>query len=108
MIMKANRIQVVVGALLAGGLLTGFAAAQAATGYNITDRQEAMIHPGMTTAQVRQELGTPDAKLQYPNKAGPVWSYNDPDSLQPGVFLVRFTPNGNKVASAQEIPFAGS
>lgn len=104
--MKARNINIVSRALMAGGLFVCVAAAQAATGYNVSDHQEAMIHAGMTSAQVNRALGTPDTKLQYPSSSGPTWSYNDPDGVLPGAFHVNFGPNG-KVASADEIPIYG-
>lgn len=89
--------------LLASAVLFGAAAAQAATGYDITQGREAMIHPGMTMAQVQRTLGQPDQKIGYGDRAGPTWTYEVSSPAAPGTqFAVNFGANG-KVASARQL-----
>src|SRR5258706_4857995 len=45
--------------LLAAGLLLGVAAAHAASGFAVTKNQEALVKPGMSTAEVQSALGRP-------------------------------------------------
>lgn len=94
--------------LLAFGLLATAAAAQAATGYDIRQGQEALVQPGMTMAQVRSALGTPDQKIHYADAAGPTWNYQVLNSLSPGTtFSVDFGANGKVVSDGQQMADLG-
>ena len=54
-------------------LCSGFA--QAASGFWVTQSQEASIAPGMTMEQVRQAIGHPTQFIQYRNQPGPTFIY---------------------------------
>jgi hypothetical protein len=87
-------------ALLAAGLLIGAAAAQAATGYNVSGNQELQIKPGMTSTEVLQTLGHPSDRTKFRNEPGPTYEYRvlgHPAAL----FDVDFDASGH-VASATE------
>ena len=45
--------------LLAAGLFLGAAAAQAASGFTVTEDQEMLVGPGMSTAEVRRLSAIP-------------------------------------------------
>ncbi len=91
--------------LLAAGLLAGMAAAHAATGFDVGLGQEALVHPGMTMAQVQTELGTPDQKIQYPTEMGPTWIYRVGGSSTEGAaYNVDFGSNGKVASASQDIP----
>jgi outer membrane protein assembly factor BamE (lipoprotein component of BamABCDE complex) len=93
---------------LAFGLLASAAAAQAATGYDVTHGQEALVHPGMTMAQVRSALGSPEQKIHYANEAGPTWSYQVLNAVAPGTtFNVDFGANGKVASIGQQMADLG-
>jgi outer membrane protein assembly factor BamE (lipoprotein component of BamABCDE complex) len=87
-------------ALLAAGLFLGVAAAQAASGYTVTPKQEALVAPGMSTDEVRQALGTPERDATYGNEPGPTWTY-EVVGASGVVFDVDFGSDG-KVTSVSE------
>jgi outer membrane protein assembly factor BamE (lipoprotein component of BamABCDE complex) len=101
--MKRNQTSRIARILVASSVLFGAAAAHAAIGYNVTQGEEAMIHPGMTMAQVKQELGTPDVVTHFgPGNPPPTWSYRVQDATWPKTrFDIKFGPNG-KVASVDQ------
>ncbi len=101
--MTLKHSSLVARALLASGILFGAAAAQAATGYDITQGQEGLVHPGMTMSQVQRALGRPEQKMAYADQAGPTWTYQVQSPAAPGTkFDVDFGANG-KVASARQL-----
>lgn len=63
-------------ALLAAGLFFGVAAAQAASGFVVTPRQEGLVSPGMSQADVQQTLGRPAHNVQYHKEPGRTWTYS--------------------------------
>ena len=104
--MTLDRIPFAPRMLLATGLLAGAAVAHAAsgysftTGYTVTRSQEALVAPGMSTAEVKQALGTPAVNVKYGNEPGPTFTYRvaGPDET---LFYVDFDAQG-KVLSANE------
>jgi hypothetical protein len=88
--------------LLAAGLVSGVAAAQAAGGFSVTPDQESSVKVGMTTTEVQQALGRPARNVKYRNEPGPTWAYNVVGNTAPiTVFEVDFSSDG-KVASVDE------
>ena len=61
--------------LLAAGLAFGVAAAQGATGYNVTESQRGAVSYGMTSSEVQQILGRPAHIIMYRGAPGPTWTY---------------------------------
>lgn len=95
--------------LLAGGVLFGASAAHAAAGYNIAQGQEALIHPGMTMAQVQGALGSPERNVRYGNEPGPTWTYRVMNAPFPKTrFDVDFGPNGRVASVDQRVSEQGS
>jgi outer membrane protein assembly factor BamE (lipoprotein component of BamABCDE complex) len=93
--------------LLAVGLATGLATAYAATGVNITTKQENMITAGMTTQQVQSAIGRPEHVARYVNEQGPTWTYGVQGAVGLGggeaaVFDVDFGADG-RVVTVEEI-----
>ena len=88
--------------LLAGGLLLGVAAAQAATGITVRPDDESAVKVGMDTAAVQSALGKPERVIQYGNEPGPTWTYMV-QGISPAIFEVDFSADG-KVASVDERP----
>lgn len=88
--------------LLAIGLFLGAAGAQAAPGYTVDARQEALVSVGMSQADVRQQLGRPQTDITYRNQPGSVYTYRVA-GIEPTVFEIDFDSDG-KVASATEVP----
>ncbi len=100
--MKRNQTSLVARVLVASSVLFGAAAAHAATGYSISESQEALIHPGMTMAQVRQLFGHPEDTRYYADQAGPTWRYGVSNAGLSGTyFAVNFGADG-KVTSARQ------
>jgi hypothetical protein len=99
-IMKLDRIPFAARLALAGGLFAAGAAAHAASGYTITQSQEALVAPGMSAAQVRRALGHPARDIHYRNEPGPTFTYRVA-GIQDTLFDVDFGADG-KVASASE------
>jgi outer membrane protein assembly factor BamE (lipoprotein component of BamABCDE complex) len=90
------------GWLIAAGLAFGAAAAQAAPGVSITQRQEARVAVGMTAAEVQQSLGRPADVVKYPYASGPTWIYEVAEATFGATeFDVQFGSDG-KVTSAAE------
>lgn len=86
--------------LLAAGLFLSVAAAQAASGFTVNPSQEALVTPGMSTAEVQLALGRPAQSIKYGNEPGPTFTYQvigKKDTL----FDVDFGGDG-KVASLSE------
>jgi outer membrane protein assembly factor BamE (lipoprotein component of BamABCDE complex) len=88
---------------LAVGLATGLATAYAATGVNVTTKQENMITAGMTADEVRAAIGRPEHVAKYLNEQGPTWTYAVPGAMGVGggeavVFDVDFGADGRVVA----------
>jgi hypothetical protein len=98
-IMQRKLISHTPGVILAGGLMFGVAAAQAASGSTVEPREESMVTVGMDAAQVEQAIGRPAEKEKFAVEPGPTWTYrvagND------SVFDVDFGADG-KVASVSE------
>lgn len=98
--MKNRLFAHVARALWLGTLVLGTAAVHAAGGFTVTTRQEALVAPGMSAAEVQQVLGRPASDVQYRNAPGRTYSYrvlaNDPT-----LFEVNFGADG-KVASVNE------
>ena len=86
--------------LLAAGLFLGAAAAQAAGGFTVDKGQEALVKPGMSTAEVQSALGHPEEDIHYRNEPGPTFTYSVAGT-EDTVFDVDFAANG-KVASTSE------
>ena len=88
--------------LLAAGLSFGVATANAATGYSITESQEATIAPGMSAAEVQHSLGRPAEIDTDRNASGSTWTYEvDNAPFGAAEFDVDFGPDG-KVVSVDE------
>jgi outer membrane protein assembly factor BamE (lipoprotein component of BamABCDE complex) len=92
--------------LLAVGLATGFATAYAATGYNVTTKQESLVTVGMTADQVQAAIGRPEHVARYLNQPGPTWTYGVAGAVGVGggeaaVFDVDFGADG-RVAAVEE------
>lgn len=88
--------------LLAAGLVFGAAAAMAAEGYTVNQKQEALIKVGMTQEEVRQIVGQPVRVEKFGNEAGPTWTYDVAGGLgYVSMFDIDFGADG-RVASAQE------
>ena len=87
-------------ALWLGTLVLSSAAVHAASGFTVTTRQEALVAPGMSAAEVEQALGHPASNMQFRNEPGRTYAYhvmaNDPT-----LFEVDFGADG-KVASVNE------
>lgn len=79
--------------LAAAGLVMGAAAAQAVSGFEVTQQQEAMVSPGMSMEQVRQVLGPPERFVHYRNEPGPTYTYRVINQ-EATLFDVDFGPDG--------------
>ena len=79
--------------LMAAGLACGAMAAQAASGYIVTQQQETMVSPGMSMDQVRQVLGHPERAVHYGNEPGTTYTYRVRNQEQT-LFDVDFTADG--------------
>ncbi len=89
--------------ILATGLAIGAAAAQAASGYAISQTQEKDVAVGMSATEVRQTLGPPSSIARYRNEPGPTWIYQVVAApFGTTEFDVTFGPDG-KVASVSEV-----
>jgi outer membrane protein assembly factor BamE (lipoprotein component of BamABCDE complex) len=86
--------------LLAVGLAAGVATANAASGFNVTKDQEALIAPGMSTVEVQSALGRPAHNVRYANEPGRTWTYRTIGSTET-VFDVDFGADG-RVAAVSE------
>ena len=84
-------------------LAFGVEAANAPSGYTITERQEEAIKVGMHAEDVQRILGHPMQNIQYRNARGPMWYYDVIGMVVPTVFEVAFDANG-VVISAREFP----
>jgi len=98
--MKLKFVPLTPRVLLAAGLFLGAAAAQAAGGFTVTKGQEALVKPGMSTAEVQSALGHPEQNLHYRNEPGPTFTYSVAGT-EDTVFDVDFGANG-QVASTSE------
>jgi hypothetical protein len=88
--------------LLAAGLVFGAAAAMAAGGYTVNQKQEAQIKVGMSQDEVRQIVGQPVRVDKFGSEPGPTWTYDVAGGLgHVSMFDVDFGADG-RVASAQE------
>ena len=85
------------------GLLLIVGAANASSGYTVTEQQEQEIKIGMNTAEVQRILGRPMQNRHYRNATGPSWFYDVPGMPVPTVFEIAFSADG-KVTSARECP----
>jgi outer membrane protein assembly factor BamE (lipoprotein component of BamABCDE complex) len=84
--------------LLAAGLFVGVAAAQAASGVNITPVQEMRVTPGMTAAEVQQVLGRPARNIRYGAEPGRTFTYQV-IGKDYTVFDVDFSADGRVVST---------
>lgn len=91
--MTLRRISLAPRLWVAAGLVIGAAAAQAAGGFTVTQKQETGVSPGMSMEQVRQVLGPPESNIHYRNEPGPTYTYRvlGQDEL---LFDVDFGPDG--------------
>ena len=87
-------------------VMAGFAVfsalAQAASGFTVTQNQEALVTPGMSMAEVRQALGPPSQRIKYRNQPGPTFTYQvigTGDTL----FDVDFDANNQVVSTSERI-----
>jgi hypothetical protein len=88
--------------LLAVGLVFSAAAAMAADGYTVNQKQETRIKAGMSQDEVRQIVGQPVRVERFGNEPGPTWTYDVVGGLGPvSMFDVDFDAGG-RVTSAQE------
>lgn len=88
--------------LLAAGLVFSAAAAMAADGYTVNQKQEHQIKAGMSQDEVRQIAGQPVRVERFGNEPGPTWTYDVSGGLgYVAMFDVDFDADG-RVASAQE------
>ena len=85
------------------GLLLIVGAANASSGYTVTEQQEQAIKIGMNAAEVQRILGRPMQNRHYRNATGPSWFYDVPGMPVPTVFEIAFNADG-KVTSAREYP----
>ena len=93
--------------LLAAGLAFGSAAAQAATGVTVTERQESAVAVGMGISEVQQALGRPAHIVKYANEPGPTWIYETAQGpFGAKEFDIDFGSDG-KVVSASEVVEGG-
>lgn len=88
--------------LLATGLFLGVAAAHAASGFTVTQSQEALVTPGMTEAQVQQALGHPAQDIHYRNEPGPTFTYHV-DAIEATLFDVDFSADGKVVSTSERM-----
>jgi outer membrane protein assembly factor BamE (lipoprotein component of BamABCDE complex) len=87
---------------LAAGLLFGAAAAQAASGFTVSENRETLIKEGMSTTEVQQALGRPAQMARFGNEPGPTWTYNVIGSPYPmAVFEVDFSADGKVVSTTE-------
>ncbi len=106
--MKRNQTSRITRILVASSVLLGAAAAHAATGYNISQGEEAMIRPGMTMAQVQQALGSPDQTNHYADQLGPTWRYHVMNASFPGTyFSINFGADGKVASDNQNVADMG-
>jgi hypothetical protein len=88
--------------LLAAGLVFSAAAAMAAGGYTVNQKQETLIQAGMSQDEVRQIVGRPARVEKFGNEPGPTWTYGVAGGLgYVSMFDIDFGADG-RVASAQE------
>lgn len=88
--------------LLAAGLVFSAAAAMAADGYTVDQKQEARIKVGMSQDEVRLIVGQPVRVDKFGNEPGPTWTYDVVGGLgHVAMFDIDFGADG-RVASAQE------
>jgi hypothetical protein len=87
-------------ALFTVALLSGVAAAQAATGFTVGQQDETQIKVGMDAASVQQALGQPERVIRYGNEPGPTWEYRVLGA-NPALFDVDFSADG-KVSSVDQ------
>lgn len=88
--------------LLAAGLVFSAAAAMAADGYTVNQKQELQIKAGMSQDEVRQVVGQPVRVDKFGNEPGPTWTYDVVGGLgHVAMFDIDFGADG-RVASAQE------
>lgn len=87
-------------ALVLGTLVLGTAAVQAASGFTVTTRQEALVAPGMSATEVQQALGRPASNVHYLHAPGRTYSYRVM-ATEPTLFEVDFGADG-RVASVSE------
>jgi hypothetical protein len=92
--------------LLAAGLFLGVAAAHAASGYNVTKGQEALVAPGMTASEVQQALGHPAINIHYRNEPGPTFTYHVLGDTQT-VFDVDFSASGVVLSASERMDLSG-
>ena len=92
--------------LLATGLLLGVAAAHAAGGFTVTQRQEALVTPGMTEAEVQQALGHPAQDIHYRNEPGPTFTYHV-DAIESTLFDVDFSADGKVLSTGERMEETG-
>lgn len=92
--------------LMVAGLVLSAAAAQAASGYTVTRRQEAQVMPGMNMAQVRQTLGHPEQNVKYGNEPGPTYTYRVIDHEQT-LFDVDFGADGRVASMNERMDYSG-
>jgi outer membrane protein assembly factor BamE (lipoprotein component of BamABCDE complex) len=85
------------------GLVLLMEAANASSGYTVTEQQEQAIQVGMSAAEVQRILGRPMQNSHYRNATGPSWFYDVPGMPVPTVFEIAFSADG-KVTSAREYP----
>ena len=88
--------------LLVAGLFLGAVAAQAAAGYTISQAQEGLVKPGMTTAEVQAALGHPSLNIHYHNEPGPTFTY-DLAGVQDTVFDVDFAADGTVASTSERV-----
>lgn len=90
----------VFGRLFPAALGLAATAALAATGFQVTKKQETLVAPGMTMDQVQTALGRPAQNVKYRNEPGRTFTYQvlgTDDQL----FDVDFSADG-RVASTNE------
>ena len=116
--MQPKRFVFAARALLASGALLGTAAAHAidwsgfswaaANRYNVTQSQEALVRPGMTSSEVQMALGPPAHAVKFPSEPGPTWTYRVTDTpFTHLVFDVDFGADGKVVAASQRMDDSG-
>jgi len=62
--------------LIVGAFSIVCALAHAASGFNITQRDEGKVAIGMDTTEVQRSLGPPEVAFRFPRQPGPTWTYN--------------------------------
>lgn len=88
--------------MAAAGFAFCAALAQAASGFWVSQSQEASVTPGMSMAEVRQALGHPTQSIKYRNQPGPTFTYRVLGTVDT-LFDVDFDANGQVVSTSERI-----